>query len=51
FQRTLRRRSEGEKEQAIYDKELEEFLKAQQAHDELFRMECGVKSDSEYETD
>ncbi|GKB26502.1 hypothetical protein Tco_0865903 [Tanacetum coccineum] len=42
--------AKAKKERAIYEKELEEFLKAQQAHDEFFRMECGVKSESEYET-
>ncbi|GJZ13071.1 hypothetical protein Tco_0548301 [Tanacetum coccineum] len=51
FKEHLEEEAKAKKEQAIYDKELEEFLKAQQAHDELFRMECGVKSDSEYETD
>ncbi|GKD83285.1 hypothetical protein Tco_1350124 [Tanacetum coccineum] len=33
------------------NKELEDFLKEEAARDELFRMEFGVKSDSEYETD
>ncbi|GJZ38544.1 hypothetical protein Tco_0585107 [Tanacetum coccineum] len=47
----LVKEAKAEKERAIYDKELEEFLKAEQAHDELFRMEFRVKSDSEYETD
>ncbi|GKB74462.1 hypothetical protein Tco_0935874 [Tanacetum coccineum] len=51
FKENLEEEAKAKKEQAIYDKELEEFLKAQQAHDELFRMECGVKSNSEYETD
>ncbi|GJW26036.1 hypothetical protein Tco_0039847 [Tanacetum coccineum] len=39
-----------EEERAIAHKELEEFMKEEQVHDELFRMEFGVKSDSEYET-
>ncbi|GKA21743.1 hypothetical protein Tco_0701732, partial [Tanacetum coccineum] len=51
FKEHLEEEAKAEKERAIYDKELEEFLKAEQAHDELFRMEFGVKSDSEYETD
>ncbi|GKA53088.1 hypothetical protein Tco_0746403 [Tanacetum coccineum] len=51
FKEHLEEEAKAKKKQAIYDKELEEFLKAQQAHDELFRMECGVKSDSKYETD
>ncbi|GKC05281.1 hypothetical protein Tco_0996891 [Tanacetum coccineum] len=38
-------------EEARAEKELEERIKQEQAHDELFRLECGVKSDSEYETD
>ncbi|GJU82995.1 casein kinase 1-like protein HD16 [Tanacetum coccineum] len=46
FKEHLEEEAKAKKEQAIYDKELEEFLKAQQAHDELFRMECGVKSHS-----
>ncbi|GKE81317.1 hypothetical protein Tco_1551317 [Tanacetum coccineum] len=50
FKEHLEEEAKAKKERAIYEKELEEFLKAQQAHDELFRMECGVKSDSEYET-
>ncbi|GJY68320.1 hypothetical protein Tco_0471302 [Tanacetum coccineum] len=51
FKEHLEEEAKAKKEREIYDKELEEFLKAQQAHDELFRMECEVKSDSEYETD
>ncbi|GJS79162.1 hypothetical protein Tco_0729043 [Tanacetum coccineum] len=51
FKEHLEEEAKAEKERAIYDKELEEFLKAEQSHDELFRMEFGVKSDSEYETD
>nr|GEW82357.1 hypothetical protein [Tanacetum cinerariifolium] len=37
-------------EQAIAEKEWEERIKQEQAHDELFRLEFGVKSDSEYES-
>ncbi|GJX61578.1 hypothetical protein Tco_0294478 [Tanacetum coccineum] len=51
FKEHLEEEAKAKKERAIYDKELEEFLKAQQDHDELFWMECGVKCDSEYETD
>ncbi|GJU02870.1 hypothetical protein Tco_1113208 [Tanacetum coccineum] len=47
----LEEEAKREKENAIYNKKLEEYWKEEQAHDELFRMECGVKSDSEYETD
>nr|GEX95595.1 RNA-directed DNA polymerase, eukaryota [Tanacetum cinerariifolium] len=39
FKEHLEEEAKTEKERAIYDKELEEFLKAEQAHDELFRME------------
>nr|GEZ53707.1 hypothetical protein [Tanacetum cinerariifolium] len=38
FKEHLEEEAKAEKERAIYDKELEEFLKAEQAHDELFRM-------------
>nr|GEW47179.1 hypothetical protein [Tanacetum cinerariifolium] len=48
FKEHLEEEAKAEKERAIYDKELEEFLKAGQAHDELFMMEFVVKSDSEY---
>ncbi|GKG09496.1 hypothetical protein Tco_0338242, partial [Tanacetum coccineum] len=51
FKEHLEEEAKAEKGRAITGKELEEFLKAEQAHDELFRMEFGVKSDSEYETD
>ncbi|GJV51677.1 transposase, MuDR, MULE transposase domain protein [Tanacetum coccineum] len=47
----LEEEAKREKENAIYNKKLEEYWKEEQAHDELFRMEFGVKSDSEYETD
>ncbi|GJW99997.1 hypothetical protein Tco_1078191 [Tanacetum coccineum] len=47
----LEEEAKKEKENAIYNKKLEEYWKEEQAHDELFRMECGVKFDSEYETD
>ncbi|GJT83827.1 hypothetical protein Tco_1058169 [Tanacetum coccineum] len=50
FKEHLEEEAKAEKKRAIYDKELEEFLKAEQAHDELLRMEFWVKSDSEYET-
>ncbi|GKB04906.1 hypothetical protein Tco_0833101 [Tanacetum coccineum] len=51
FKEHLEEEAKAEKERAIYDKELEEFLKAEQAHDELFMMEFRVKSDSEYKKD
>ncbi|GJV85771.1 hypothetical protein Tco_1525669 [Tanacetum coccineum] len=47
----LEEEAKREKENAIYNKKLEEYWKEEQAHDELFRMEFGVKSDSKYETD
>ncbi|GJX69575.1 hypothetical protein Tco_0305302 [Tanacetum coccineum] len=51
FKEHLEEEAKAKKERAIADKELEEFMKAEQAQDELFRMEFEVKSDSEYETD
>ncbi|GJV32588.1 hypothetical protein Tco_1392988 [Tanacetum coccineum] len=50
FKEHLKEEAKAEKERAIADKELEEFMKVEQAHDELSRMEFGMKSDSEYET-
>ncbi|GJY61563.1 hypothetical protein Tco_0462220 [Tanacetum coccineum] len=47
----LEEEAKAEKERARAEKEWEEFMKEEQAHDELFRLECRVKSDSEYETD
>ncbi|GJR06490.1 hypothetical protein Tco_0529474 [Tanacetum coccineum] len=47
----LEEQAKVDKENEIKNKELEDFLKEEAAHDELFRMEFGVKSDSEYETD
>nr|GEW97429.1 bifunctional riboflavin kinase/FMN phosphatase [Tanacetum cinerariifolium] len=38
-------------EEAKAEKELDERIKQEQAHDELFRLEFEVKSDSEYESD
>ncbi|GJT90675.1 hypothetical protein Tco_1079520 [Tanacetum coccineum] len=38
-------------EQARAEKEWEERIKKEQAKDELFRLEYGVQSDSEYESD
>nr|GEV02930.1 hypothetical protein [Tanacetum cinerariifolium] len=38
-------------EQARAEKEWKEFVKQEQAHDELFRLEFRVKSDSEYKSD
>ncbi|GJX55782.1 hypothetical protein Tco_0285679 [Tanacetum coccineum] len=43
FKEHLEEEVKAEKERAIADKELEKFMKAEQAHDELFRMEFGVK--------
>ncbi|GJU65481.1 hypothetical protein Tco_1247316 [Tanacetum coccineum] len=38
-------------EEARAEKEWEERIRQERAHDELFRLEFGVKSDSEYESD
>ncbi|GJS29212.1 hypothetical protein Tco_0489832 [Tanacetum coccineum] len=38
-------------EEATAEKELEERIKQEQTHDELFMLEFRVKSDSEYESD
>ncbi|GJS54352.1 hypothetical protein Tco_0627714 [Tanacetum coccineum] len=38
-------------EQARAEKEWEEIIKKEQAEDELFRLEFGVQSESEYESD
>ncbi|GKF06111.1 hypothetical protein Tco_0036779 [Tanacetum coccineum] len=43
--------AKAEKGRAKAEKEWEEFVKQEQAHDELFRLEFGVKSDSKYQTD
>ncbi|GJS24898.1 hypothetical protein Tco_0453530 [Tanacetum coccineum] len=51
YKEYLEEEAKAEKERARAKKEWEEFMKEEQAHDELFRLECGVKSDSEYETD
>nr|GEX06055.1 hypothetical protein [Tanacetum cinerariifolium] len=48
---TLEEEAKAEKKRAKAKKEWEEFVKQEQAHDELFRLEFGVKSDSEYESD
>ncbi|GJV91043.1 hypothetical protein Tco_1538856 [Tanacetum coccineum] len=47
---TLEEEAKAEKERAKTEKEWEKFVKQEQAHDELFRLELGVKSNSEYET-
>ncbi|GKD72033.1 hypothetical protein Tco_1326123 [Tanacetum coccineum] len=39
------------KEQTIAEKEWEEIIKKEQAEDELFMLEFGVQSESEYESD
>ncbi|GJY92360.1 hypothetical protein Tco_0508142 [Tanacetum coccineum] len=39
------------KEQGRAEKKLEERIKKEQAEDELFRLEFGVQSDSEYKSD
>nr|GEV14142.1 RNA-directed DNA polymerase, eukaryota, reverse transcriptase zinc-binding domain protein [Tanacetum cinerariifolium] len=44
-------RARAEKERARAEKEWEKIMKDEQAHDELFRLEFGVKSDSKYESD
>nr|GFD42017.1 hypothetical protein [Tanacetum cinerariifolium] len=41
----------AEKERARAEKEWEEEMKKEEAHNELFRLEFEVISDSEYETD
>ncbi|GJV92940.1 hypothetical protein Tco_1540753 [Tanacetum coccineum] len=51
YKEYLKEEANAEKERARAEKEWEDFMKEEQAHDELFRLECGVKSDSEYETD
>ncbi|GKC16929.1 hypothetical protein Tco_1013711 [Tanacetum coccineum] len=38
-------------EEARAEKEWEERIRQERAHDDLFRLEFGVKSDSEYELD
>ncbi|GJR95369.1 hypothetical protein Tco_0267543 [Tanacetum coccineum] len=38
-------------EEARAEKKWDEKIRQDRAHDELFRMEFGVKSDSEYESD
>ncbi|GJY63853.1 hypothetical protein Tco_0465313 [Tanacetum coccineum] len=43
--------AKAKKGRAKAEKEWEEFVKQEQAHDELFRLEFGVKSDSKYQTD
>ncbi|GJS67697.1 hypothetical protein Tco_0682262 [Tanacetum coccineum] len=48
---TLEEEAMAEKERARAEKELEEEMKKEQAHDELFMLEFWVKSDSEYESD
>nr|GEX47814.1 hypothetical protein [Tanacetum cinerariifolium] len=47
---TFEEETKAEKERSRVEKEWEERMK-EQAHDELFRSEFGVQSDSEYETD
>ncbi|GKE26297.1 hypothetical protein Tco_1441681 [Tanacetum coccineum] len=41
----------AKKERARAEKEWEEEMKKEEAHNELFRLEFGVISDSKYETD
>ncbi|GJY44909.1 hypothetical protein Tco_0433122 [Tanacetum coccineum] len=48
---TLEEEARAEKELEERIKMLEEEAKKEQAHDELFRLEFGVKSDSEYESE
>ncbi|GKF99658.1 hypothetical protein Tco_0301349, partial [Tanacetum coccineum] len=43
--------AQAEKERARAKKEWEEEMKKEEAHNELFRMEFGVVSDSGYKTD
>ncbi|GJT29556.1 hypothetical protein Tco_1015558 [Tanacetum coccineum] len=51
YREYLEEEAKAEKERAKAEKEWEKVMKEKQAHDELFRLECGVKSDSENETD
>ncbi|GJW03193.1 zf-CCHC domain-containing protein [Tanacetum coccineum] len=51
YREYLEEEANAEKERARAEKEWKEFMKEEQDHDELFRLECGVKSDSEYKTD
>ncbi|GKA92455.1 hypothetical protein Tco_0814380 [Tanacetum coccineum] len=51
YREYLEEEAKAEKERARAEKEWEKFMKEEKAQDELFRLECGVKSDSEYETD
>ncbi|GKD17853.1 hypothetical protein Tco_1207011 [Tanacetum coccineum] len=46
----LEEEAQAEKERARAEKEWEEKMKKEEAHNELFRLEFGVISDSEYET-
>nr|GEU70912.1 hypothetical protein [Tanacetum cinerariifolium] len=48
---TLEEKTRTQKEFDEINKRLEEEARKEQAHDELFRLECRVKSDSEYESD
>ncbi|GJX21519.1 hypothetical protein Tco_0225964 [Tanacetum coccineum] len=48
---TLEEEAMDEKERERAKKEWEKEMKKDQAHDELFRLEFGVNSDSEYESD
>ncbi|GKF17301.1 hypothetical protein Tco_0062219 [Tanacetum coccineum] len=47
----LEEETQAKKERARAEKEWEEEMKKEEAHNELFRLEFGVISDSEYETD
>nr|GEX50809.1 hypothetical protein [Tanacetum cinerariifolium] len=47
----LRRRAKDEKERARAEKEWEDEMKIEEAHNELLRLEVEVISDSKYETD
>ncbi|GKD85395.1 hypothetical protein Tco_1356549 [Tanacetum coccineum] len=51
LRKVLEEEAQAEKERARAKKEWEEEMKKEEAHNELFRMEFGVISDSEYETD
>nr|GEZ16254.1 hypothetical protein [Tanacetum cinerariifolium] len=48
---TLEEETRAQKEFDEINKRLEEEVRKEQAHDELFRLEFRVKSDSEYESD
>ncbi|GKE90135.1 hypothetical protein Tco_1567610 [Tanacetum coccineum] len=51
YREYLEEEAKAEKQRAKAEKEWEEEIKKEEAHNELFRLEFGVISDSEYESD